>query len=743
MTGHDFSAFLRSRAEEAAAASVHHASLSQQFLTLAQKYSALAEQAANGHAAGLAESVRQLEREANSGEPAGPLSVAQQAMAVSGMAGHVLPPRPHLAVPPSGSGFRVDPQTPGAVTSSGLSGVPEQNGNPESAAFFSPPARFSAAPDRVSETLEAAGRSSPEIAASDVNSKAVPPANEPTDALDGTKTGLTSQASAGERRRQIRQRRLSIRKLLERARIAALERAERVRIRARKADLQPQIRKTSEEITRELRKSRVPASISTIVTVLALILLAMKQLEFVVPAELPPIVAGFSESSEPVEESLPVEPPAPEIGEQLEQPVEEMPEEMPPEPEPPEPTESVPPPEVPEPEQLMTAELDLPESPVGTVASNPENSKPAPGDVNHRSEAGRQLMVKKYGGSAASESAVGLALEWLAARQRINGTWDFIDVGPCTNPGTVNNPIGGTAYALLPFLAAGQTHREGAYRKRIQAALDFLLTVGVRAPAGYDLRGVVNKADTDEDPNYAYYVHGAATLAICEAYGMTKDRKLKPAAEEAVRFLVNSQDPRGGGWRYNPQQPGSTSATSIQLMALKAAEKAGIRIPDQTWKGISYYLDSVSIDREGRYGYEIEKKSYEISVTAMALLSRMYLGWGRNDGDLRAGVALIDKRGPYENLYYSYFATQVMKNWGGREWERWNGRLRDDLVAWQEKEGDARGSWAPRDRADCSRAGGRLLTTCLSTLTLEVYYRYQPLLKDEDPAAASATTILR
>ena len=71
-----------------------------------------------------------------------------------------------------------------------------------------------------------------------------------------------------------------------------------------------------------------------------------------------------------------------------------------------------------------------------------------------------------------------------------------------------------------------------------------------------------------------------------------------------------------------------------------------------------------------------------------------------------------------------------MKNWGGSEWDRWNGRLRDDLIAWQEKDGDAKGSWAPRDRDDYSRAGGRLLTTCLATLTLEVYYRYHSLLPE-------------
>ncbi len=137
-------------------------------------------------------------------------------------------------------------------------------------------------------------------------------------------------------------------------------------------------------------------------------------------------------------------------------------------------------------------------------------------------------------------------------------------------------------------------------------------------------------------------------------------------------------------------------------------------------------------DGSGRDGDEIDKKSYQASLTATARLSRMYLGWGRNDGDLRNGIDLLDRRGPYDNLYYNYFATQVMRHWGGDEWARWNERLRDDLVRWQVTEGPEQGSWTPRDRANYSVAGGRLLTTCLATLTLEVYYRYEPLLPDPD-----------
>lgn len=762
-----FSDMLQKRAEEALSASVHHASLSAQYLTLAQKYSALAEQAKAGTAVYVEAS--QLEREATTGQPGQPMGFVQRRQVV-----------PISVADDQSSGQQSVATAGGSVRFAALAGntasLPETNAGP----FYSPPARTtlpdlaahgalspptgradssdlqsadalprsssSAAPHTAKEHLAAAELA---ISGQTIASEKLS-AGESKNASVSAPAGPSSEQSVSvpaARKPSVRKkaaRQFNFRKLVERLRLAAMEQAERVRVRTRKGDLKPKIRKTTEEIAEELKRSRKPASISTIVTMIALLLLALQRLEYVEPVELPPLSASFSIPQEEPEAVL-MEPPAEVAGKQQEQPAEEptieepepmeepMPEPEMPEPEVPPETEPPAEPMEPMPEEPMEVAEDvgaLPETPNGKLPTNPDAAPGKAASFSHRSDAGRKVMLEKFGGSVGSESAVTFALEWLAQRQRRDGSWDFADVGPCTSPGRIQNPIGGTAYALLPFLAAGNTHRVGPYKRQVMAGLDYLMTVGVVVPAGYDLRGVINKRETDEEPNYAYYVHGAATMALCEAYGMSKDRKLKPACEGAIQFLLNSQDPRGGGWRYVPQQPGSTSCTAIQLMALKAGEKAGFRIPDSTWRGVGFYLDSVQVDREGRYGYEVEKKAYEGSVTAMALLSRMYLGWQRDDGDLRKGIAILDKKGPYDNFYYNYFGTQVMKNWGGEEWVRWNGRLRDDLVAWQEQAGDAKGSWAPRDRSEYSVAGGRLLTTCLATLTLEVYYRYQPLLPE-------------
>ena len=75
----------------------------------------------------------------------------------------------------------------------------------------------------------------------------------------------------------------------------------------------------------------------------------------------------------------------------------------------------------------------------------------------------------------------------------------------------------------------------------------------------------------------------------------------------------------------------------------------------------------------------------------------------------------------------------MVHNFDGPEWHVfWNPRMRDWLVKLQVDQGNAQngGSWDP-DQSITGSAGGRLFTTCLALLTLEIYYRYLPLYKKD------------
>ena len=120
-------------------------------------------------------------------------------------------------------------------------------------------------------------------------------------------------------------------------------------------------------------------------------------------------------------------------------------------------------------------------------------------------------------------------------------------------------------------------------------------------------------------------------------------------------------------------------------------------------------------------------------MTAEALFSRQMLGMKRENPSSLEAVDFLMKHPPRQteqDLYYWYYGTLAMYQYGGEPWRRWNDQLRDTLVATQRKQGHAAGSWDPKD--NWSLHGGRLYSTALSTLCLEVYYRFLPLYQLND-----------
>jgi len=100
---------------------------------------------------------------------------------------------------------------------------------------------------------------------------------------------------------------------------------------------------------------------------------------------------------------------------------------------------------------------------------------------------------------------------------------------------------------------------------------------------------------------------------------------------------------------------------------------------------------------------------------------------------LTGGMKYLMNRLPDENApdtYYWYYGTQVMHNMSGYQWDTWNRKMRDILVHTQIRDVArcACGSWNPAKDA-WGRQGGRVMTTSLAALTLEITYRYLPIFK--------------
>jgi len=346
------------------------------------------------------------------------------------------------------------------------------------------------------------------------------------------------------------------------------------------------------------------------------------------------------------------------------------------------------------------------------------------GGLEGRRYANRRRLALAGGGTAASEAAVERGLAWLAVHQFDDGGWRF-DLealpqcaGACRNSGHFTSTTASTGLALLCFLGAGYTQQEGPYQQVVAEGLYYLTDRMIVTSTGGDLRD--GSAGT-------MYAHGIATLALCEAYAMTGDKNLAEPAQLAVNFIVDAQHEKGG-WRYQPGEPGDTTVTGWQITALKSALLAKLHVPREVWYKASDFLDGVQDDRGATYGY-VEPSKKRRTTSVVGLFSRMMLGWPRQHPPLLKGMARIAAQAPQRNnIYFDYYASQALHHLGGSGWKRWNPRMRTYLVGTQGAEGHETGSWYFNEAH--SSPGGRLYTTSLAILTLEVYYRYMPMYQE-------------
>lgn len=352
-----------------------------------------------------------------------------------------------------------------------------------------------------------------------------------------------------------------------------------------------------------------------------------------------------------------------------------------------------------------------------------------------RSGATKSKLIREGGGNADSERAVAMGLAWLAKQQKQDGGWEY-------DQGSKEERIAATGMALLPFLAAGCTHKPNReadlnkYKDVVNKGLEFLKRNC--PPSGPNAGRMTTNM----------YAQAIGTLPMCEAYGMTKDGALLPHAQAAINYIQKAQGPNGS-WGYGPGSNGDTSIVGWQVQALQAAKLSkGLVVNDAVIKKAIAFLNlAAGGSRKSMYGYADAAGARPGSaLTAVGLLCRYYIdGWGPSHPGLIDGVAGLMKhpprgKGDVSDMYYYYYATQVVHFYDGEEWKTWNegpkgadgvrkGGMRDWLVTSQvRKDGANHGSWDP-EQGWFGSSCGRLGTTAMVLLTLEVYYRHLPLYK--------------
>ena len=399
----------------------------------------------------------------------------------------------------------------------------------------------------------------------------------------------------------------------------------------------------------------------------------------------------------------------------------------------------------------------------------------AAGAYGHRY--GKGSLIRE-GGSEGTESAVLAALEWLYRHQDADGGWKAAGFnnpsvrerrGPSANRdakrypkdiGWAVNDVGVTALAILAFTGFGHTHMDGEYEHFVDClkmAVKYMRGSQVLRTGDPAKDGRYGKSDWKEDSDV--YNHSIASMAMAELLLMSNDFQLKKSVREATKLCLRAQND-GRGWRYGIK-PGDndTSVTGWMVLALKTAKQCRLGIPKQEFQnafGGALKWFGYATASNGKTGYNVPGDegsrlaegysdpypfSKELScMSAVGVLCRLFAGESRKDASIRSGVDILSRQPPMWreqkgnrslstiNIYYWYYATYAMFQNGGKPWQIWNEKMQRALVDTQRAEykddsPEVDGSWDPIGEWGVS--GGRVYSTALGAMTLEVYYRFE------------------
>ena len=338
-------------------------------------------------------------------------------------------------------------------------------------------------------------------------------------------------------------------------------------------------------------------------------------------------------------------------------------------------------------------------------------------------------MVEQLGGSTGTERAIGLGLDWFTDHQESDGHWEMSKY-----QGNSQDNIAGVGLALLCYYGWGIKHGSYAddpehnrHTQAVTKALDWLLK---QQESDGSLLGSTT--------NHGMYCHGIATIALCEGYGLTKDPKLKQPATKAIEYILKSQH-EGGGWRYRPREPGDLSVTGWQYLALHSARMADIAVPDEAFTKTGKFLDTVSGGTHGGYyGYLIPEKN-KPTMTATGMFLRQLDGASPTEPRMQESAGVLKSRmlqADTVDFYFDYYATLALYQHQGPIWQQWNENLKEIYLTLQRTTGPDKGSWDTK--GGFVNTSGRVVSTGLAILSLEVYYRLLPMYgydRGEEPIA--------
>jgi prenyltransferase beta subunit len=308
------------------------------------------------------------------------------------------------------------------------------------------------------------------------------------------------------------------------------------------------------------------------------------------------------------------------------------------------------------------------------------------------------------------QAAVVAGLKYLASKQMPNGAYG-------SNYGSISGHAGITALAGLAFMSSGNLPGRGKYGENVQKCLNFV-------KASCQESGLV----ASDNMNGTMYGHGFATLFLAEVYGMSPDEEIKEKLQKAVRLIEKSQN-QEGGWRYSPAPvDADISVTICQVMALRAARDAGIKVSKDVIDQAVKYVRRCQ-NGDGGFSYIAGQGSGSGFARTGAGCATLYYAGIFEGNDLKRGLDYLKSwssmaasgvsgfGGIEGNFFYGqYYASQAMFLAGGEYWASYYPTIRRTLVS---RQNASTGSWTGEAGDDYA--------TAMALIVLQMPNRYLPV----------------
>lgn len=337
---------------------------------------------------------------------------------------------------------------------------------------------------------------------------------------------------------------------------------------------------------------------------------------------------------------------------------------------------------------------------------------PALGSGDEPAVAGNASAVYTDELTRESEASIARGLDYLIRAQNPDGSWPHDAGGP--------PDVGTTAMVCISLLGHGSLPGRGEHGLALRRGLRYLLS-RARQNAAWAVnpdQATLLQRKLGQDIHVMFGALALSQLVGCADRG-DEERDIRLSLRHLVRFIDGSQQQDGswdGGWA-------GILTTAFAWMALRGTHESGITLDHASSDGAVRFLR----DKISTGGGRSPSPLYDKAAILRILCG---VGDGKTPAAQTASQELIQmaqsgRIGTYdyssaggEEYLALYLATDALIHEEDERWTSWFPPVRDRIVSVQ----NADGSWTGHH---CIT--GRVFCTAVAVLTLELPYRFLPL----------------